>query len=1002
MPDLAHAQPRKSGDSQAAGFDEQLWPVNCTIIVLAGVFVGIVCAQGNFDSSESSFLASGYVHLGILGLLIGTLLWAVTWLQGRMARRVQFSILFSLLVHLGLAVYLHGQYLSYFTVDEAAETLEMARHDEWITVPDYPWHHPDRPRSIESFQRPAQTPTPETPETPLPTPTKQHPTEEQPSLKRPAPLEPETDDPADVDPAELRRAELTPPEREAAAEPIPHRDEHQRPEPDGVVEQPEIPETEATPPPPIELESRPAVAERQLALPEAAREAPDPIPFEPQSAPPALARRPLPSRNDTPQVESPALEPASLVRADAGANLPSATVAVDDAALPSVLGGAAPSPIDLTSTTPVTKSDSLTLQRPNTAAIGAAEFALGSSQLVARMGQPRAVGESRPSIDPAVSPQRIARAAVGPPVVSTPAPEVALVPVVAGSMGGAGPPESMPDAQAAPLGRAGGVGIPTPPRASAAGSGPRTSPGMSGSLAPRRLARVVGRPTMPAARSGGGAPMPARQFGRAVASDTTVEVPRLAPGPPEGGISAGPRLEAQASGQRRQTVGLPGALDAQPRSGAAEALTDNGARLPIAMARRAIPSQETPGRLGASPANSATMRKASTGPRLPAALAPIANAPVAGAGGVAVTQGAQPSSLQPGPNASLQPAGGAATLRRPQARLPLRIAGAGQGAGSTPGASPAPGMPSRRVRSEGEAVSSLARREVVKRSGVAPVIDGRAAGMPTEAFRQRDPTRRSELSRQHGATETSERAVEMGLDFLARQQFPDGHWSLHAFPQAGTLLPADAAPGQMRADTAATGLALLAFLGAGYTHVDNKHRAVVALGLDWLVANQQPGGELFTLPTDADRAARSYAHGMGAIALSEAYGMTKDPKLREPARRAIAFILDSQHPTLGGWRYTKKDDETTWNRESDTSVSGWQLMALKSAQMAGLEVPSRVMAGVDHWLDLAQVDAGSRYVYNPYAGDRSEQRAGRVPSLAMTAEGLLMRMYLGWNRRTPA
>jgi len=308
-------------------------------------------------------------------------------------------------------------------------------------------------------------------------------------------------------------------------------------------------------------------------------------------------------------------------------------------------------------------------------------------------------------------------------------------------------------------------------------------------------------------------------------------------------------------------------------------------------------------------------------------------------------------------------------------------------------------MPGRRARPEGEEFASLARRDLVKRSGVPLAIDRQAVGMPTEAFEQRNPLRRSEMSKQHGATEASERAVEMGLDFLARNQFPDGHWRLDAFPQGG--LP-DAAPGQMRADTAATGLALLAFLGAGYTHIDNKHRTVVARGLDWLMANQQPGGELFTLPTDTDRAARSYAHGIGAIALSEAYGMTRDPKLRDPAGGAIGFIVDFQHPTLGGWRYTRRDNETAWNRESDTSVSGWQLMALKSAQMAGFEVPSRVTRGVGHWLDLAQTENGSRYIYNPYAGDSPEQRAGRVPNRAMTAEGLLMRMYLGWDRRNPA
>ena len=130
--------------------------------------------------------------------------------------------------------------------------------------------------------------------------------------------------------------------------------------------------------------------------------------------------------------------------------------------------------------------------------------------------------------------------------------------------------------------------------------------------------------------------------------------------------------------------------------------------------------------------------------------------------------------------------------------------------------------------------------------------------------------------------------------------------------------------------------------------------------------------------------------------------MTRDPDLRAPATRAIRYIVDTQHPTLGGWRYTKRDDEPTWRKESDTSVSGWMLMALKSAHMAGLDAPPDVMQKVGRWLDLAQSEGGARYAYNPYAGTSTEQRQGRVPNLAMTAEGLLMRLYLGWDREHPA
>jgi hypothetical protein len=66
-------------------------------------------------------------------------------------------------------------------------------------------------------------------------------------------------------------------------------------------------------------------------------------------------------------------------------------------------------------------------------------------------------------------------------------------------------------------------------------------------------------------------------------------------------------------------------------------------------------------------------------------------------------------------------------------------------------------------------------------------------------------------------------------------------------------------------------------------------------------------------------------------------------------------------------------------------------------------VPAQAMQRVGQWLDLAQAEGGSRYRYNPYPGDDPEQRRrGLVPNRAMTAEGLLMRMYLGWDRNHPA
>ena len=265
-------------------------------------------------------------------------------------------------------------------------------------------------------------------------------------------------------------------------------------------------------------------------------------------------------------------------------------------------------------------------------------------------------------------------------------------------------------------------------------------------------------------------------------------------------------------------------------------------------------------------------------------------------------------------------------------------------------------------------------------------IDG-TVSEPTAAYRHRGAGNRRGLRSGGEGTDIN---VERGLEFFARLQFPDGHWSLHELPP--DLKLDDAALGEMQSDTAATGLVLLTYLGGGYTHLDDKHRTVVRKGIEWLIHHQKPDGDLFSGGT---KYARFYSHGIAAIALCEAYGMTQDPELRQPARKAIDFIIKSQHPTRGGWRYDVAA-ATGQATESDTSVTGWQLMALKSAQMAGLDVPAETLRKIDGWLDRAVApDAAGRYVYNPLARPTPEQEQGRRPSLAMTAEAMLDADVLG-------
>jgi hypothetical protein len=267
---------------------------------------------------------------------------------------------------------------------------------------------------------------------------------------------------------------------------------------------------------------------------------------------------------------------------------------------------------------------------------------------------------------------------------------------------------------------------------------------------------------------------------------------------------------------------------------------------------------------------------------------------------------------------------------------------------------------------------------LIKRS--TPGLGGVQSGPVSAGFSMRRPNVRREAVRKLGGNDASERAVERGLKWLADHQFAAGNWSIHEL----NCKDHDClGHGSFQSDTAATGLAMLAFLGAGHTHRSGEYQTVVGRGIKWLVDRQKTNGDLFV---DNSEFVWLYSHGMAAIALCEAYGMTKDPALKVPAQKSLDFIVAAQHPEFGGWRYRPKF-------ESDTSVSGWQLMALKSGQMAGLSVPKSAYDGVAKFLvSVESKSSPGQFAYHP-----------TMPvSPAMTAEGLLMRQYLGAGRSNPS
>ena len=130
---------------------------------------------------------------------------------------------------------------------------------------------------------------------------------------------------------------------------------------------------------------------------------------------------------------------------------------------------------------------------------------------------------------------------------------------------------------------------------------------------------------------------------------------------------------------------------------------------------------------------------------------------------------------------------------------------------------------------------------------------------------------------------------------------------------------------EVDSDAGLTGLSLLAFQGAGETHTgDGPYAPVVRKALSWLIRTQRSDGDL-------RENGRIYCHSMATLALCEAWAMTRDERLREPAQKAVDYLARAQHSESGSWRYAPGEF-------GDTSVFGWAVLALHSAQIGRAHV----------------------------------------------------------------
>jgi hypothetical protein len=305
--------------------------------------------------------------------------------------------------------------------------------------------------------------------------------------------------------------------------------------------------------------------------------------------------------------------------------------------------------------------------------------------------------------------------------------------------------------------------------------------------------------------------------------------------------------------------------------------------------------------------------------------------------------------------------------------------------------------------------ASTERKVTITRRREATGID---VGVPPE-----EPKDQPELRRNHplwaaknGGDEDTERAVGLALEWLAKHQCNDGGWLFDlARPECRNCRGKCSTSETPRFDrTAATALALLPFLGRGISHsnsnpVDARYQSTVAKGIAFLQDRVADDGKVDGVGEHWSM----YSQGLAGIVLAElceivasdqANADADKPKLAdnlndEPidekalvddAKRVLRFICRAQDREGGGWRYVPRESP------GDTSVVGWQMMALHAGKKHVLKAPDTWKRAAK-FLDSVQAGAGATYGYQTHSD----------PIPRRSAIGLLCRMYDDWPEKHP-
>jgi prenyltransferase beta subunit len=207
----------------------------------------------------------------------------------------------------------------------------------------------------------------------------------------------------------------------------------------------------------------------------------------------------------------------------------------------------------------------------------------------------------------------------------------------------------------------------------------------------------------------------------------------------------------------------------------------------------------------------------------------------------------------------------------------------------------------------------------------------------------------------------SDEAIKQALEYLKRTQKPDGGW--------------DAGFGRA---TSVTSLAVMAFLASGHVPgEDGPYRDAVERGVRYVLAHQKPNGMLVSNTSHGPM----YCHGISTLMLAEVVGMTRDPALAEEVKRALVkaveLIVKAQDASgktsdprhNGGWRYQPTSGD------SDLSVTGWQVMALRAAKSAGCAVEAEPIDRAVAYVKKCATKGGG-FAYQAGGNDANNPRTG--------------------------